>query len=198
MIYMGFDKAKETIVHHLEQNLPSDLFYHGIHHTFDVFDAALVIAENEKIDSADDLTLLKTAALFHDSGFTIDASKHEECGCDLAREILPACDYTNSQIDQICGMIMATKIPQQPLNLLERIICDADLDYLGRDDFFKIGDTLYQELKAFDKIKDVTQWNQLQISFLSNHQYHTEFSRGNREIKKQENLQAVTKIALGS
>jgi predicted metal-dependent HD superfamily phosphohydrolase len=195
---MGFDKAKETIVHHLEQNLPSDLFYHGIHHTFDVFDAALVIAENEKIDSADDLTLLKTAALFHDSGFTIDASKHEECGCDLAREILPACDYTNSQIDQICGMIMATKIPQQPLNLLERIICDADLDYLGRDDFFKIGDTLYQELKAFDKIKDVTQWNQLQISFLSNHQYHTEFSRGNREIKKQENLQAVTKIALGS
>ena len=198
MIYMGFDKAKETIVHHLEQNLPSDLFYHGIHHTFDVFDAALVIAENEKIDSADDLTLLKTAALFHDSGFTIDASKHEECGCDLAREILPACDYTNSQIDQICGMIMATKIPQQPLNLLERIICDADLDYLGRDDFFKIGDTLYQELKAFDKIKDATQWNQLQISFLSNHQYHTEFSRGNREIKKQENLQAVTKIALGS
>jgi predicted metal-dependent HD superfamily phosphohydrolase len=195
---MGFDKAKETIVHHLEQNLPSDLFYHGIHHTFDVFDAALVIAENEKIDSADDLTLLKTAALFHDSGFTIDASKHEECGCDLAREILPACDYTNSQIDQICGMIMATKIPQQPLNLLERIICDADLDYLGRDDFFKIGDTLYQELKAFDKIKDVTQWNQLQISFLTNHQYHTEFSRGNREIKKQENLQAVTKIALGS
>jgi HD superfamily phosphodiesterase len=195
---MGFDKAKETIVHHLEQNLPSDLFYHGIHHTFDVFDAALVIAENEKIDSADDLTLLKTAALFHDSGFTIDASKHEECGCDLAREILPACDYTNSQIDQICGMIMATKIPQQPLNLLERIICDADLDDLGRDDFFKIGDTLYQELNAFDKIKDVTQCNQLQISFLSNHQYHTEFSRGNREIKKQENLQAVTKIALGS
>jgi predicted metal-dependent HD superfamily phosphohydrolase len=195
---MGFDKAKETIVHHLEQNLPSDLFYHGIHHTFDVFDAALVIAENEKIDSADDLTLLKTAALFHDSGFTIDASKHEECGCDLAREILPACDYSDSQIDQICGMIMATKIPQQPLNLLERIICDADLDYLGRDDFFKIGDTLYQELTAYDKIKDVTQWNQLQISFLSNHQYHTEFSRGNREIKKQENLQAVTKIALGS
>lgn len=191
---MGFDKAKETIVHHLEQNLPSDLFYHGIHHTFDVFDAALVIAENEKIDSADDLTLLKTAALFHDSGFTIDASKHEECGCDLAREILPACDYTNSQIDQICGMIMATKIPQQPLNLLERIICDADLDYLGRDDFFKIGDTLYQELKAFDKIKDATQWNQLQISFLSNHQYHTEFSRGNREIKKQENLQEIQNI----
>jgi predicted metal-dependent HD superfamily phosphohydrolase len=195
---MGFDKAKETIVHHLEQNLPSDLFYHGIHHTFDVFDAALVIAENEKIDSADDLTLLKTAALFHDSGFTIDASKHEECGCDLAREILPACDYTNSQIDQICGMIMATKIPQQPLNLLERIICDADLDYLGRDDFFKIGDTLYQELKAFDKIKDVTQWNQLQISFLSNHQYHTEFSRGNREIKKQENLQEIQNILFKS
>ena len=188
---MDFEKAKETVVSHLEKNLPVDLFYHGIHHTLDVFDAALVIAENEKIDSADDLTLLKTAALLHDSGFTIDASKHEECGCDLARDILPACDYTDSQIDQICGMIMATKIPQQPLNLLECIICDADLDYLGRDDFFKIGDTLYQELKAYNKIQDVLQWNQLQISFLSNHRYHTLFSQGNREIKKQENLKVV-------
>ena len=191
MDYMDFEKAKETVVSHLEKNLPADLFYHGIHHTLDVFDAALVIAENEKIDSADDLTLLKTAALLHDSGFTIDASKHEECGCDLARDILPACDYTDSQIDQICGMIMATKIPQQPLNLLECIICDADLDYLGRDDFFKIGDTLYQELKAYNKIQDVLQWNQLQISFLSNHRYHTLFSQGNREIKKQENLKVV-------
>ena len=191
---MDFEKAKETVVSHLEKNLPADLFYHGIHHTLDVFDAALVIAENEKIDSADDLTLLKTAALLHDSGFTIDASKHEECGCDLAREILPTCDYSDSQIDQICGMIMATKIPQKPLNLLECIICDADLDYLGRDDFFKIGDTLYQELKAYDKIKDATQWNQLQIAFLSNHRYHTEFSRGNREIKKQENLQEIQNI----
>ena len=188
---MDFEKAKETVVSHLEKNLPADLFYHGIHHTLDVFDAALVIAENEKIDSADDLTLLKTSALLHDSGFTIDASKHEECGCDLARDILPACDYTDSQIDQICGMIMATKIPQQPLNLLECIICDADLDYLGRDDFFKIGDTLYQELKAYNKIQDVLQWNQLQISFLSNHRYHTLFSQGNREIKKQENLKVV-------
>ena len=45
---MDFEKAKETVVSHLEQNLPADLFYHGIHHTYDVFDAALVIAENEK------------------------------------------------------------------------------------------------------------------------------------------------------
>ncbi|GDX50102.1 hypothetical protein LBMAG26_09610 [Bacteroidota bacterium] len=191
---MDFEKAKETIVRHLEQNLPVDLFYHGIHHTLDVFDAVLIVAKNEKIDSDEDLALLKTAALFHDSGFTIDASNHEECGCDLARGILLACDYSGSQIDQICGMIMATKIPQQPLNLLECIICDADLDYLGRDDFFKIGDTLYQELKAYNKIQDVLQWNQLQISFLSNHQYHTEFSRGNREIKKQENLKQVMNI----
>ena len=193
-MFLNLKSAKETIVRHLEQNLPVDLFYHGIHHTLDVFDAVLIVAKNEKIDSDEDLALLKTAALFHDSGFTIEASKHEEFGCDLAREILPACDYSDGQIDQICGMIMATKIPQQPLNLLECIICDADLDYLGRDDFFKIGDTLYQELKAYNKIQDVLQWNQLQISFLSNHQYHTEFSRGNREIKKQENLKEVMNI----
>jgi uncharacterized protein len=95
------------------------------------------------------MTLLKTACLFHDIGFTISGQDHEERGCEIAEEVLPDLNYDSDQINRIKGMIMATKIPQTPNNKLEQIICDADLDYLGRDDFFSIGDTFVSRVKTF-------------------------------------------------
>ena len=63
-------------------------------------------------------------------------------------------------------MIMATKIPQSPRNGLEEIICDADLDYLGRDDFYEIGATLFEELKAYNVLQNEREWNRIQVKFL--------------------------------
>jgi uncharacterized protein len=83
---------------------------------------------------------------------------------------------------------MATKLPQEPHSLLEQIICDADLDYLGRDDFFKIGDRLYNELVAANIIANETDWNILQIGFLQKHHYFTATAKGLRDDKKQEHL----------
>lgn len=188
---MDFNKARNLIIDILTNKLPDNLWYHGIHHTFDVLESSITIAESEIDATEEELTMLKTAVLLHDSGFSIDATRHEECGCEIAKEILPNCGYSEPQIEAICGMIMATKIPQNPQNDLEKIICDADLDYLGREDFFEIGDTLYKELEAGGKIGDFQQWDKLQISFLTNHKYHTKFGQTYRESKKQENLQKV-------
>ena len=113
----------------------------------------------------DDLTLLLTAVLFHDSGFLKQQKEHERVGCDIAREYLPEYDYSPEQVEMICGMIMATKIPQTPHNKLEQIICDADLDYLGRDDFFTIGNKLYDELCMYGIISTELEWNKLQVRF---------------------------------
>jgi len=84
-------------------------------------------------------------------------------------------------------MIMATKIPQTPLNHLEQIMADADLDYLGRDDFQVISDRLFQELEIPDKNK----WNKIQIAFFEKHSYFTESAKRLRNDKKQENLAKI-------
>ncbi len=126
---MNFIKAKKYIFERLENELPRQYHYHCIEHTKDVLSAAKRIAKKEGING-DDLLLLKTAILYHDAGFIIQNQNHEQIGCRIARKILPSCNYNSEQINTICGMIMATKIPQQPHNLLEKIICDADLDYL--------------------------------------------------------------------
>jgi uncharacterized protein len=188
--YIG---AELYILEKLDQKLPKDLFYHGLHHTRDVYGAALLIAKSEKI-SNENINLLKIATMFHDAGFMSHYKNHEEAGCKLARKILPEYGFDNKSIKIIEGMIMATKIPQSPKTQLERIICDADLDYLGRNDFQDIAKTLFDELKVYMNVKDEKIWNSIQLNFLKNHQYYTDYSRTRREAKKQKHLKEIIKI----
>jgi uncharacterized protein len=74
---------------------------------------------------------------------------------------------------------------------LEEILADADLDYLGRDDFFIIGETLYREFKTLGIVNNEEEWNQLQVRFLENHHYFTKTSVNLRQAKKEEHLKQV-------
>jgi uncharacterized protein len=185
--------AENFITKLLKENLSPVLTYHGFHHTEDVLQAAMQIAATENI-SERDIYLLRMAALLHDSGFTHSYKNHEKKGCEIAREILPQFGFLPSGIDCICGMIMATKIPQKPVTQFEKIICDADLDYLGRNDFYTTGQTLYDEFKHFNIVQNEKEWNELQIYFLEHHQYHTDNSKKEREPEKQKHLSYLKKL----
>jgi uncharacterized protein len=187
---MQFEKVKKFILAKLRKDLPKNLTYHSLGHIKDVYSAAEDLAVLEKVEG-EDLTLLLTAVLFHDSGFLIQQKEHERIGCELASEYLPAYGYSDEQIARINGMIMATRIPQTPLNKLEKIICDADLDYLGRDDFFKIGNYLFDELCMYGIISTENEWNKLQVRFLEGHQYFTRSAIKLRKAKKQAHLTLI-------
>ncbi|MBK6834123.1 MAG: HD domain-containing protein [Bacteroidetes bacterium] len=182
--------VKDFILDKLEKELPNDLYYHGYHHTIDVFEAASAIALREDIGVAN-IELVKVAALFHDSGFIKQYKVNEPVGCEIAKDFLPSFNYTNEEIEKICGMIMATQVPQNPQNHLEQIICDADLDYLGRADFLPIGTTLFQELNGHGMEMNLHQWNEMQVKFLTLHKYFTETARKMRDTGKQKQLDKI-------
>jgi predicted metal-dependent HD superfamily phosphohydrolase len=188
---MEFQKAKKFILAKLRKELPRHLSYHSVEHVKDVYGAVESIGKKEGI-KGEAMQLLLTAALFHDAGFLKGPKDHEKVSCDFAREHLPEFGYNAEQIETICGMIMATRIPQSPHNLLEQIICDADLDYLGRDDFFTIGNKLFEELSIYGIISDEDQWNSLQKRFLESHHYFTHTALQLRKAKKDEHLALVT------
>jgi predicted metal-dependent HD superfamily phosphohydrolase len=190
---MNLLAAKSYILSRIEKELPHNLYYHSLQHVLDVEQAAIRIAHSEGITPYE-LDLLITAVAFHDSGFIYQANNHEEKGCDIVRESLPQFDYTPEEIDRICGMIMATKIPQQPHNLLEEIICDADLDYLGRDDFWDIGNNLYRELSVYGILNDEQDWNKLQYKFLSAHHYYTATAIELRQHTKEKHFAVIKNI----
>ena len=187
---MEYEKIKKIILKELKENLPEHLSYHSVMHVKDVINAVEEIAIAENVEG-EDLMLLKTAALFHDSGFLYGAKDHEQKSCEIAQKYLLDYGYSQPQIDKIKGMIMATKIPQSPNNKLEEILADADLDYLGRDDFFKIGDKLFDELTMFGIVNSERDWNLLQEKFLESHHFFTKTAINNRNQKKQENLEII-------
>jgi uncharacterized protein len=181
---MNYRAAKQHILYQLRTELSQHLYYHGLHHTMDVLRVATELCASEGVRGSD-VILVKTAAMYHDAGFIKGQhAGHEQAGCELVREQLPGFGYSARDIEVICGMIMATKIPQSPTNLLERIICDADLDYLGRTDFDRIAASLYRELSSYHLISDEQAWNRLQVTFLTNHRFHTQTNQTQREPAK--------------
>ena len=188
-----FTDLQETILDRLEKELPPYLYYHNFKHTIDVINQAELIGYGEGVDD-ESILLLKTAALFHDAGHIIGYDEHEYNGTQLAREYLPEYSYTDQQIERICELIMATKLPPNPQNLLERIMCDSDLDYLGRSDFIPVSNTLYKELKEQNKIGSLNDWNKIQVKFLSHHQFFTKTGKSLREVNKQMQIERIKSL----
>lgn len=171
---------KEFVVDLLNNNLPLYYYYHNYEHTLYVTEKAVEIGQAENCTEAE-MKLLLAAALWHDSGYINTIAGHEEAGCVLAKQYLPDYGYDQTEINTICGMIMATKIPQSPKNKLEQIIADADLEYLGTDEAGGKADDFFKELQYLNPLMTSEEWNRTQISFLQSHQYFTPFCREYRE-----------------
>ncbi len=187
MQFKTYQLIYEHVINQLLSGLSVTLTYHNINHTLDMVSQVQRIANDEEITNEEELNLLKIAALYHDAGFLYKYTGHEEVGCVMARKDLTDFGLNDEQIERICGMIMATKIPQSPKNKIEEIICDADLDYLGRSDFLQIGDTLRKEFIYYKIVPNDEEWEKLQLKFLQNHKYHTNASQKQREPVKQQN-----------
>ncbi len=177
----------------LSSHLSGKHTYHSKGHTKDVVKQALHIADCEGVTDPHELQLLETAAWFHDTGFINVPHEHERESCRIAREKLPLLGASAADIERISELIMATKIPQSPSCYLAKILCDADLDYLGRSDFQSIASLLEKEWIEFDMLKERSQFNEIQIRFLDNHKYFTQYSRQNREPIKRKHLKNLRK-----
>lgn len=188
---IDFDKWRLKVLNMLSLYIDPRLTYHNMDHTKDVVSECERIALAEGICDEERLLSLKIAALYHDTGFIYVYHNHEEKSCEIVREHFRCEDLNVKTIDLICSLIMATKIPQTPKTHLEEIICDADLDYLGRDDFECISNSLKKEFLAYGFVKNEEEWNEVQIRFIESHQYFTKTAQHTRTNKKVQHLQKL-------
>lgn len=185
-----YQKMEHEVLQMLESELADTLYYHSVEHTKDVIFQAERLGKLEKLGQHE-LLLLKVAALFHDSGFTLSSRNHEEKGVEIARQMLLNIELSNEDFHQIKLAILATKTPQAPITQLGEILCDADLDYLGRPEVEEIANRLFKELKAMGKVKDKLDWNKMQVSFIKQHRYFTSYNQTDREPNKQIYLNTI-------
>jgi uncharacterized protein len=192
---VDFQILKEKVLKMLENDSNPLYAYHSVDHTMEVLCNCERIALEEGVTDERQLLLLKIAALYHDTGFLFVYKGHEEKSCELVRRDLSNTDLSAEEIEAICSMIMSTKIPQSPKNHLEEIICDADLDYLGRDDFGLISDNLRKEYFKLGFVKTEAEWIDVQVRFIGVHQYFTKSTREKRSFKKLKHLQSLKRKA---
>ncbi len=175
----------------LNAGLSPSLTYHNTKHTLDVERQCSIIAKEEGITNESELLELHVAALYHDTGFLLTYKGHEEKSCEIAREQLYSFGWCNRSINNVCEIILSTKVPQLPKTHLQQIICDADLDYLGREDYFILNDKLRKEFIEHHVIANEQDWDASKISFLQSHSYFTKSSQNRRNAQKQKNLEIL-------
>ena len=188
---MQLEEARINAINILKESLPEYLTYHSLEHTLDVFNETERIARSEKVTSNDDLNILLTAAIYHDLGFVVSELNHEQQSSILCMTNLPKYGYSDIEIDKVCEIVMATKIPQTPNSHLAEILCDADLDYLGRNDFEIISESLFKEFKYRKIIADRQTWDNIQVNFFNSHHYFTKTNCELRNLQKAINLQKI-------
>lgn len=175
---------QDFVISLLKANLSEFYYYHNYEHTLYVIEKVVEIGLYEKCTN-EELELVTIAAMWHDTGYIKTYKDHEEESCKLARHYLPGYGVPAADIAKICGMIMATEIPQMPKTKLEEILADADLEYLGSSYFEIKADKLFNELQHLNPSLTAEEWNKAQISFLQKHHYFTGFCKENRESIKQ-------------
>lgn len=183
----NLEKIKSFVIEQFFSNLPEGLYYHNLEHTLDVFESVKRIGQAEQL-TAKEIELAQIAALFHDTGFVDVYENNESLGAEYAVKYLPSFGFEASEIEQIKNAILATNLGIPPKSLFDKVLCDADLDYLGRPDFEYRSNLLYKELKYKGLITSKEQWLNLQLKFLSAPHYFTNYSLKNRAPQVKEIL----------
>lgn len=181
---------EEFVFNKLRAELPPHLPFHNLKHTSDVYILTELLGRAENI-VPEEMLLLKTAALFHDTGFIWTYTGHELKSVEFCREVLPRFKYGEGQIEAICRLILSTKKNNLPKSTLEKILLDANSDYLGRIDYLPMMLNLVKELKSENKNKREEDWLNDQIVLLENHEFYTSAAMKLREVPKQEQIVKV-------
>ncbi len=184
-----YKQAKAYALGRLAGELSPHLTYHSLRHTRDdVLPAAVRLAQASGING-EALLCLATAALFHDIGFLLAYDDHEAHGITVAQTALPEFGYSNAQLDVVAELIAATRMPQRPTSPLAELLCDADLDVLGRDDFWEINRHLLAETQHYRQVEIAeVEWLRGQAHFLEEHHFFTAAAHQLRDEGKAHNL----------
>ena len=184
--------AQAFVTDLLSNKLSKSIKFHTLQHTQEVVAASQTLADYHQL-AEDDRNALLLAAWFHDTGYTSGhARDHETVSVQIAVDFLTAHSVSDELKNKIIGCINSTRIPQNPANTIERIICDADLFHLGTDVFDEKNRLLRQELEEFGG-KEVPKkdWRKINIRFLETHQYFTTYGKEKLQPEKEIHLAAL-------
>lgn len=181
--------VKEYVETYLLQNLSPELYFHDLRHTKEVVSAVEEIALGERL-SPDIVEVLKIAAWFHDTGYTLRYIGHEDESKEIARRYLESIGYPPEKIIQVCDLIDATRYKHEPQNAEEACLIDADRLSMGKMSFILRGENLRKEWEVYlNKKHTDEEWWDIQINYLKETVFYTNYADKNYSLLKQNNME---------
>ncbi len=190
--------ARNYVTEVFTHQVKPELVFHSLSHTEEVVDACSYMANHYQLNEEDRLVLL-LAAWFHDTGYCCgEAAGHEHKSVELATNFLTGQNVDSKIIQRVTSAIEATRMPQSPVNQVEKILCDGDMHHLATEDFKAKSQLLRQE-REWLLGQDISkkEWNKNNIQFLENHKYFTSYGQEQLEPTKLENLASLGKRKKG-
>jgi adenylate cyclase len=181
---------EEVVYNEILTRLPESIHFHRVENARKVYDQSFLLCRSEGIEQEGRL-LVRTAALMLFTGLTQEYQNFENRSAVICREILPDFSYSESQIDQICNLILATKQPFHPNTPLEKILIDARMDFIGRPDYTKQIKFLFKELKETGSKINGQQFKKQQQELLFDFEYYTEAAQRMREISGSDQMSTL-------
>lgn len=187
-------KAEQFCRAIFREHIPEEFVYHNLNHTERVVKATEVIGVENGLKE-DDLEILKIAAWFHDVGYSKGCDQHEESGAKIAEEFLNKHGYSKDKTQKVLDCILATKMPQAPKDLMEEVLCDADMYHLACSDYDEMSERMHKEIeKVNDKKINISAWNEMNFKFFKDHEYFTPYARKFLQPIKEHNLKGISKV----
>ena len=186
-------EAGNYITKLMADKLPDRYEYHSIDHVRYVVDNSEFIGNKSGMNE-EEINVVKFCAWFHDIGFIIAPENNEEESAKIAAEFLTSKGVDDTIITHVKNCILATCIPQQPNDLVSRVLCDADLRHLSEEDYFERIEKLRKEMIIISGEKiSKRKFHLMSVKFFQEHEYHTDFAKKELRPKKDNNLQLIQK-----
>jgi class 3 adenylate cyclase len=181
---------EEILIAKLEAELNKNLYFHNYEYARHLFEYSQLLAKAANMDLEETL-LLRTAALFLNIGFIGGYDNQENRSAEYARAILPDYNYTEKQIGIVSNLILSSKWPPEPQNMLEMALYDIKMEYIGRADFIRLYKLLFLEQNQYMRSVDVLEFKRAQLEIIKNYQFFTDSARRLREISLEEQLERI-------
>lgn len=180
-------KTKEYVAGFIGDNFTEKICYHNIDHTLEVVNSCEIIGGHCQI-STEDLETVILAAWFHDTGYFLGCENHESASANIASKFLIEEDIERGIINKVVNCILSTKIPQSPKNILEKILCDADLFHLATEYYFDRSELLRLEFTLHNQNITPEYWLSQSKNFFEDHEFHTSYGNEILLPMKKKNL----------
>ena len=186
-------EIEKFIYQYFDKNKTENLVYHDILHTTDVVKASQKIGAGTNLNS-EEMEILQISAWFHDTGYAVDRENHESSSAEIAATFLAKINYPSEKIEKVKSCILSTKVPQTPKNLVEEVLCDADLQHLAKKNFIERSEWLKveEEKVSGTQISEID-WFNNSLNFVSNHKFFTQYAKEKYSERKRDNIVKLQK-----